>query len=116
MEFESVKPRVEFLLRKNLPAPGNVVVEGTFSGSHEGKHGTYHAIKTTEGLKGLPGSRILDEAFEEVSKGEQVRVVYNGEATSQAGNMYQTFDVQVARETQLPLPTVETEDEELNLD
>lgn len=125
MEFESVKPRVEFLKRADLPNinsedDAHLVVEGTFQSTQEGKFGDYHTIKDAEGKYwGLPGSVVLDDKFSEVVKGDTVRVLYTGMGVSQAtGKDYRVFEVLrgVMEQQELPLPKSASTVDELDLD
>lgn len=110
MAFEQVKPRVTFLKRAELAhvAEGSSVdvVQGIYAGDDEGKYGTYHIIKKEGTHFGLPSSKLLEDQFSKVHKGEEVLVKYLGKKPTKSGeNEYCVFEVLVDREeSRPPLP------------
>lgn len=53
-----------------------------------------YMLETTDGLKGVWGSTVLNTKFEQIPVGAEVRVEYLGKAKGKTGTEYKNYKVQ----------------------
>jgi len=64
--------------------------------SEVGKHGSnLYTIETTDGVKNIWGTAILDRLMEEAEVDQMIRITYNGEIQTKDGRLAKDFDVEV---------------------
>jgi len=92
-------------------------LEGTWTGSKEGKFGLLGTIETAEGVKvSFPLLTALADRLKEVREGTLIRIIYKGLQVSQAGREFKAFEVFIAEDdvpegSHFPLPNASDDPE-----
>jgi hypothetical protein len=93
--------------------PGDEL-EGVWQGTHDGRYGPLGTLETPAGLVTFPLHTALLERLKHVREGGDVLIRYTGKQTSKAGRVFKHFEVYMAGDDPLVLPTVLRRDPSVN--
>jgi hypothetical protein len=85
--------------------PGDEL-EGVWQGTHDGRYGPLGTLETPAGFVTFPLHTALVERLKHVREGGDVLIRYTGKQTSKAGRVFKHFEVYMAGDDPLVLPTV----------
>lgn len=92
--------------------PGDAL-EGIWRGSHDGQYGPLGSLDTAQGRVTFPLHTALFSRMEGIKEGAEIRIIYNGKATSKGGREFKSFGVFEARYEDIAEPAPKPDDDDV---